>query len=173
MDKIILNWFQDHHNNSVYMHLIHLGTYPVLLILCLFCIGTLSLEKQYQKAAVVVSSIFVVCSITEFIKLFGRSIAPDLIVEYPYTFPNGFSIATMSVYLIIAQSIPFIHKRFLIIFSFLLTILIDVAKITTGVNYFSDILIGWILGISIGIFYYYINKNLEKYQLKTYKSFLD
>jgi undecaprenyl-diphosphatase len=170
IDSEILQWFQRNHNrtlDAIMVDVTYLGSYTILAILGLFVVSFLVLQKEYQKAAVAVAFFFVSSSSVELLKgIVGR---PRPVIEVQLTrmpsdksFPSDHSILTMSIYLICAQVMRIGHRRFLIGFAIATSIIVGFSKMYIGLNYFTDVIIAWILGGAFGFGFYFINDYLER-----------
>jgi len=73
------------------------------------------------------------------------------------SFPSGHAVFFSAL----AMSLFFVHKRVGILY-FVVALIVGLARITSGVHFPLDILVGYILGISIAILFRFIFKKLNR-----------
>ncbi len=132
----------------------HLGSYPVLLLLVIFVMAYLYLDKSYQKAMVVITFVMVSTFLLEAIR---RTISTN----GDHCTENN--ILPMTIYLILAQTMNIGHRRFLITYALVLSVLIGLAKLYIDSQSLVEILLGWFIGLFIGYLYSCTNNYLEQH----------
>lgn len=164
MDSYLLHWYRSITAGTAWYDIAtdvaYLGTYPVLGLLIIFIIGYLYLQKEYQKAMIVVAYTFTAGAVFEAVHLgFNVPKATETCVQLIL---NGHSMLTMTVYLIVAQAMPIGHRRFLIIYAVCIALLVGICRAIIGIHYTTDVIIGWVISGAIGYAYSYSNRWVEK-----------
>jgi len=143
-----------------------IGSFYVILIICLTLLFIPSTTKQYGIPIVIVVLIsFVLNIILKNIFIRPRPDVLKLAVASGYSFPSGHAMVSSSLYsmlIFLGWKNINSHKVRIItsVFFFSLILLIGFSRIILGVHYFGDIMVGWMLGLLISLIIY---QNIDRY----------
>lgn len=134
----------------------YLGNWQSIVILCLFLLIIRKTRKQFGIPVTV--SALTVTLLNKGIKIMVQRPRPDvsyhLIEQGGYSFPSGHSITSLAVFGMLVYLIQ-IHvtdrKRanILTVFCSVPMIFIGISRVYLGVHYPSDVLGGWLLGMTV------------------------
>ncbi len=148
-----------------------LGSGTVIVLFTLIITGYLLLQKNYRWLWIVliatIGGALLVWGLKEFIGRTRPTVVTHLIEEKSFSFPSGHSMMSAIVYLTQATLISKIEKSrktkiYIISVALVLTFLIGISRIYLGVHYPTDVLAGWIAGISWALLCWYVASLLEK-----------
>ncbi len=148
-----------------------LGSGTVIVLVTLFVTGYLLLRKKYYWLGLVliatIGGALLVWGLKEFIGRTRPTVVTHLLEEKSLSFPSGHSMMSAIVYLTQATLLSRIEenrkaKIYIISVALLLTFLIGISRVYIGVHYPTDVLAGWIAGISWALLCWYIASLLEK-----------
>ena len=153
-----------------------LGGGTVLIIITIFVVGFLILQKNYSAMWLILAATIGGAMVGLGLKeLIGRE-RPPIIFHLVYvntlSFPSGHSMMSAVVYLTQATLLSHIqHKRsikiYIIIIALILTFLIGISRIYLGVHYPTDVLAGWSLGVAWALLCWYIAMYIQLRRNKT------
>lgn len=134
-----------------------LGSETIIVLITFFVIGYLVLARKYYWLWMVliatVGGALLVFGLKELIGRTRPTVVTHLLKVNSQSFPSGHSMMSAIVYLTQATLLSrFIKDRkakiYTISFALLLTFLIGISRIYIGVHYPTDVLAGWVAGIS-------------------------
>lgn len=142
----------------------HLGDPAAVIIFCLLLfVG----PKARRSVALPVSGVVILSAVLNLAlkNIFARE-RPDLfrlISETGYSFPSGHAMINASLYtmliLLIFRDIRDKPRRFVLsALCLAMVLLIGCSRIYLGVHYAGDILGGWLFGLAVSMFVYYMEK---------------
>ena len=163
----IIAGFISNENTSIIKFITNLGSSLVLIFIALLI---LVLVKERRYGILIGINLGIVVLFNNILKILIRRKRPTLfpiIEEIGYSFPSGHSMVSMAfygflIYLIYKEVENRKMKWFLIILFSLLIVLIGISRIYLGVHYPSDVLGGFLIGISYLILYISVVKNYLK-----------
>ena len=156
---------------SVMKDITSLGSGAVILLFTLIVSGYLLLQKKYYLLMLVLIATIgggmLIWGLKEFIGRIRPTVVTHLLEEKSFSFPSGHSMMSAIVYLTQAVLLSRIERNrkakiYLISTALLLTILIGISRIYLGVHYPTDVLAGWVAGISWALLCWYITLLLER-----------
>ncbi len=168
IDNAILAFIQTYLRSSFFDILMpiitHLGDYGLLWIVLAL---VLILSKRYQKAGLMLAFALFLCLLIGNLALkpfFARPrpflLDPSILLLIPaptdFSFPSGHSMSAFAAVTVLQS----LHPRWRL--AFILAALISFSRLYLLVHYPSDVLIGTLIGIIIGIFTLFIGKYLLK-----------
>lgn len=148
-----------------------LGSSTVIILFTVIITGYLLLQKNYRWLWIVliatIGGALLVWGLKEFIGRTRPTVVTHLIEEKSFSFPSGHSMMSAIVYLTQATLLSKIEKSrktkvYIISVALVLTFLIGISRIYLGVHYPTDVLAGWIAGISWALLCWYVASLLEK-----------
>ncbi len=148
-----------------------LGSGTVIVLVTFFVTGYLLLRKKYYWLGLVliatIGGALMTLGIKEFIGRTRPTVVTHLLEEKSLSFPSGHSMMSAIVYLTQATLLSRIEKNmkakiYIISVALLLTFLIGISRIYIGVHYPTDVLAGWIAGISWALLCWYAAALLER-----------
>ncbi len=148
-----------------------LGSATVIVIFTIIIVGYLLLRKKYYWMwLVIIATIggaLLVWGLKEFIGRTRPEIVTHLLKENSLSFPSGHSMMSAIVYLTQATLITKIEESrkvriYIISTALFLTMLIGISRVYIGVHYPTDVLAGWIAGISWALLCWYVASLLER-----------
>ncbi len=154
-----------------------LGSETVLVLITLIVTGYLLLRKKYYWLWMVliatIGGALLVWGLKEFIGRTRPTLVTHLLEEKSLSFPSGHSMMSAIVYLTQAALLSRIEenrkaKIYIISTALMLTILIGISRVYIGVHYPTDVLAGWVAGISWALLCWYISSLLEKNKKNLY-----
>ncbi len=132
-----------------------LGGIGVLASVSLAVVGYLLLENKHRIALLVLLSVGGGIILSLLLKeIFGRP-RPELVPHGSYvftsSFPSGHSMMSAVTYLTLAALLARVHKRlrvrlYLLLLATLLTVVVGISRIYTGVHWPTDVVAGWTAG---------------------------
>lgn len=170
-DNSVHAWVQAHHQSTLDNFLAGItfvGSYPIMLLFAILCVGFMMFQKEYQKAAVVFCFVFTSLFVAELMKSFigrPRPVVMEPLVPVPIdnSFPCEQALIATTFYLIICQALNVGQRGYLITASIFLSLLIGVSKVYIGLNYASDVIVSWVIGSIFGVAYHFINSSVERW----------
>lgn len=148
-----------------------LGSGAVIVLFTLIVTGYLLLQKKYYWLMLVliatIGGAILVWGLKEFIGRTRPAVVTQLIEEKSLSFPSGHSMMSAIVYLTQAVLLSRIERNrkvkiYIISTALLLTIFIGISRIYLGVHYPTDVLAGWVAGISWALLCWYTASFLER-----------
>ncbi len=148
-----------------------LGSGTVIVLVTLFVTGYLLLRRKYYWLAFVliatIGGALLVWGLKEFIGRTRPTVVTHLLEEKSLSFPSGHSMMSAIVYLTQATLLSRIEdtrkaRIYIISVALLLSFLIGISRIYIGVHYPTDVLAGWIAGISWALLCWYVSLFLER-----------
>lgn len=145
---------------------------PFVLGLAVFAIcGFLLLQQSYRAALFVLVASTGGSLLNTFLKtLFSRTrptIVPHLRDVMTPSFPSGHALTSAAVYLTLGALMMRLSKRrltkfYCIAIAMLITGLVGVSRVYLGVHYPTDVLAGWLIGLSWALLCWLFERALEK-----------
>ncbi|HSD63909.1 MAG TPA: phosphatase PAP2 family protein [Ignavibacteriaceae bacterium] len=148
-----------------------LGSGTVLVLFTIIVTGYLLLQKKYYWLWLVliatIGGALLVWGLKEFIGRTRPTVVTHLLEEKSLSFPSGHSMMSAIVYLTQATLLSKLEKNrkakiYIISIALLLTFLIGISRIYIGVHYPTDVLAGWVAGISWALLCWYIASILQR-----------
>jgi undecaprenyl-diphosphatase len=148
-----------------------LGSATIIVLFTLMITGYLLLQKKYYWLWLVliatISGALLVAGLKEFIGRTRPTVVTHLLEENSLSFPSGHSMMSAIVYLTQATLLSRIEKSrrvkiYIISVALLLTFLIGISRVYIGVHYPTDVLAGWVAGISWALLCWYVASLLER-----------
>ena len=173
VDEQLVRWFQAHHTrflDNTFQNLTALGSTTVLVIVSLFCLGLLLLDRQYKRAFLAVVVLVAADRATHSVKAWvGR---PRPILEHPVkpavhsaSFPSNHASLAMTVYPVFALCLRHSAKRsrhYVLLSAILLALVVGVSRLYLGNHYLSDVIGGWLLGILFVLAFYSLDRLVDR-----------
>lgn len=148
-----------------------LGSAVVLGLAVLGVVGFLLLQGAWRSALFVFAASTGGWVINSLLKeMFGRarpSVVPHLREVMTLSFPSGHAMTSAAVYLTLGALLMRIARRPLAKFycmsaAMLITALVGASRVYLGVHYPTDVLAGWLLGLSWALICWMIERALER-----------
>ena len=148
-----------------------LGSATIIVLFTVIVTVYLLLQKKYNLLWMVLTATIggalLVSGLKEFIGRTRPTIVTHLLEENSHSFPSGHSMMSAIVYLTQATLLSRIEenrkaKIYIISVALLLTFLIGISRIYIGVHYPTDVLAGWVAGISWALLCWYAVSLLER-----------
>lgn len=148
-----------------------LGSATEIVLITIIVVGYLLLRKKYYWMwLVIIATIggaLLVGGLKEIIGRTRPTVVTHLLQEKSLSFPSGHSMMSAIVYLTQATLLSRIEtnkkvKIYIISTALLLTILIGISRVYIGVHYPTDVLAGWVAGISWALLCWYVASLLER-----------
>ena len=145
---------------------------PVVLGLVVFgVVGFLVLQGLYRNAAFVLIASVGGWMLNDLLKeLFARprpQVVPHLRQVVSLSFPSGHALTTAAVFLTLGALLMRVAESRLTKFycmavAMLATLLVGATRVYLGVHYPTDVLAGWLIGISWALFCWLLERSLER-----------
>ena len=148
-----------------------LGSATIIVLFTVIVIGYLLIQKKYYWLWFVliatIGGAILVWGLKEFIGRTRPTVVTHLLEEKSLSFPSGHSMMSAIVYLTQAALLSRIQenkkaKIYIIAIALLLTFLIGISRVYIGVHYPTDVLAGWVAGISWALLCWYVASILER-----------
>lgn len=157
--------------HSAALDITALGSAAVLGLAVLGVVGFLLLQGAWRSALFVLAASSGGWLLNAVLKeLFGRArpaVVPHLREVMTLSFPSGHAMTSAAVYLTLGALLMRIVKRPLAKFycmggAMLLTVLVGISRVYLGVHYPTDVLAGWLLGLSWALVCWLLERQLER-----------
>lgn len=148
-----------------------LGGPTVLGMAVLAIVGFLVLQGMYRNAAFVFLASVGGWMLNDLLKeVFARprpQVVPHLRQVMTLSFPSGHALTSAAVYLTLGALLMRVAQSRLVKFyimaiAMLTTVLVGVTRVYLGVHYPTDVLAGWLIGISWALFCWLLERSLER-----------
>ena len=148
-----------------------LGSATIIVLFTILVIGYLLIQKKYYWLWLVliatIGGAILVWGLKEFIGRTRPTVVTHLLQENSLSFPSGHSMMSAIVYLTQATLLSKIQenrkaKIYIISTALLLTFLIGISRVYIGVHYPTDVIAGWVAGISWALLCWYVASILER-----------
>ncbi len=148
-----------------------LGGVTFLTLLTIAVAGFLRLQKMYGAMWLVIVSALGGLAASTLLKTFFErprpSLVPHLDSVYTSSFPSGHSMLSATVYLTLGVLLGrFVQQRVLkayfLIVALLLTFLVGVSRVYLGVHYPTDVLAGWVVGLTWALVCWLVARKLQQ-----------
>jgi undecaprenyl-diphosphatase len=156
---------------SAALDITSLGSPTVLGLTVFFVAGFLLLQGLWRRALFAMAASFGGWFITGALKqLFQRprpDVVPHLREVMSMSFPSGHALQSAVVYLTLGALMMHIAKRrltklYCMTIAMLMTMLVGASRVYLGVHYPTDVLAGWLLGLSWALLCWMIERSLER-----------
>jgi undecaprenyl-diphosphatase len=146
------------------------GGVAALVLFTVIVAGYLWIEKKPRVIALLLAAALGGLLLSSLLKHFISRPRPDVVPHlshvYTSSFPSGHSMLSAVIYLtlgaLLASVIPrTILKVYVISVAILLTILVGLSRIYLGVHYPTDVIAGWIAGLSWALFCWSVARWLQ------------
>lgn len=147
-----------------------LGGPTVLGMTVLAVVGFLMLHGMYRNAAFVFVAAVGAWMLNDLLKeVFARprpQVVPHLRQVMSLSFPSGHALTSAAVFLTLgALLMRFARTRlvkfYIMFIAMFATLLVGVTRVYLGVHYPTDVLAGWLIGISWALFCWLVERSLE------------
>jgi undecaprenyl-diphosphatase len=148
-----------------------LGSPTVLGLAVLAIVGFLLLQQSYRAAAFVFVASCGGWLLNSLLKTaFSRTrptVVPHLREVMSQSFPSGHALTSAAVYLTLGALLMRLAKRrltkfYCITIAMLATFLVGASRVYLGVHYPTDVLAGWLIGLSWALLCWLVERTLEK-----------
>lgn len=148
-----------------------LGGPTVLGMTVLAIVGFLVLQGMYRNAAFVFLASVGGWMLNDLLKeLFARprpQVVPHLRQVMSLSFPSGHALTSAAVYLTLGALLMRVAQSRMVKFycmfiAILATLLIGSTRVYLGVHYPTDVLAGWLIGISWALFCWLVERSIER-----------
>lgn len=148
-----------------------LGSPTVLGLAVLAIVGFLLLQQSYRAAAFVFAASCGGWLLNSALKTAFRrtrpSIVPHLREVMSESFPSGHALTSAAVYLTLGALLMRLSHRkltkfYCITIAMLATFLVGASRVYLGVHYPTDVLAGWLIGLSWALLCWLVERTLEK-----------
>lgn len=157
--------------HSAALDITALGSATVLGLAVLGVVGFLLLQGAWRSALFVLAASSGGWVLNAVLKeLFGRArpaVVPHLREVVTLSFPSGHAMTSAAVYLTLGALLmrivkPPLAKFYCMSGAMLLTVLVGVSRVYLGVHYPTDVLAGWLLGLSWALVCWLLERHLER-----------
>lgn len=170
IDLPILSWIRDHQVAWLQqvMYIITLGGYwPVYIILLLVLALILIPRKQLRSWLILALNAGATWGMNNLMKVIFQRERPFEFFQMEQgglSYPSGHAMVSVAVYLLAALLLAraFPKLKWLAVVIGVASFLPGLSRLFMGVHYPTDVIIGWLLGLSAAIFWYKVWLNLEK-----------
>ena len=148
-----------------------LGGPTVLSLTVLAVVGFLVLQGMYRNALFVLLASAGGWLLNDLLKeVFARprpNVVPHLRQVMSLSFPSGHALTSAAIYLTLGALLMRVAERRLVKFycmfvAMLATLLVGATRVYLGVHYPTDVLAGWLIGISWALFCWLLEKSIER-----------
>jgi undecaprenyl-diphosphatase len=148
-----------------------LGSDTVLGLVVFFVAGFLVLQGLWRRALLVVAASlggwFLQASLKQLFQRARPDIVPHLRAVMSMSFPSGHALQSAVVYLTLGTLLMHMAERrftklYCIAVAMLATVLVGASRVYLGVHYPTDVLAGWLLGLSWALVCWMIERSLER-----------
>ncbi|MBA2301832.1 MAG: phosphatase PAP2 family protein [Acidobacteria bacterium] len=148
-----------------------LGGPTVLGMAVLAVVGFLVLQGMYRNAAFVFAASVGGWLLNDLLKeLFARprpQVVPHLRQVMSLSFPSGHALTSAAIFLTLGALLMRVAERRLVKFycmfvAMFATLLVGATRVYLGVHYPTDVLAGWLIGMSWALFCWLLERSLER-----------
>ena len=148
-----------------------LGSATVLGLAVVGVAGFLILQGLWRRALIVIGASFGGWVLNGALKLLFQRPRPDVVPHLreamSLSFPSGHALQSAAVYLTLgALMMRFAHRRLTKIYCMVLagmaTVLVGASRVYIGVHYPTDVIAGWLIGLSWALLCWTIERALER-----------
>jgi undecaprenyl-diphosphatase len=148
-----------------------LGSFTVLALVVLAVVGFLVLQGMSRTALFVLAASAGGWVLNQALKEVFQRARPDVVPHLrdvmTLSFPSGHAMISASVYLTLGVLLTRIAERrvtriFCISMAVLVTGLVGLSRVYLGVHYPSDVLAGWLMGLSWAIICWFVEQAIER-----------
>jgi undecaprenyl-diphosphatase len=148
-----------------------LGSAAVLGLVVLSVAGFLALQGRWRMGLMVVASTSGAEVVNEVLKVFFQrprpTVVPHLRDVVTMSFPSGHALTSAVVYLTLGALLMRIAntrlaKFYCMAVAMLLTVLVGASRVFLGVHYPTDVLAGWLVGLSWALLWWIAERTLER-----------
>ena len=148
-----------------------LGSATVLGLAVVGVAGFLILQGLWRRALIVIGASFGGWFLNGALKLLFQRPRPDVVPHLreamSLSFPSGHALQSAAVYLTLgALMMRFAHRRLTKIYCMVLagmaTVLVGASRVYIGVHYPTDVIAGWLIGLSWALLCWTIERALER-----------
>jgi undecaprenyl-diphosphatase len=148
-----------------------LGSATVLGLAVIIVAGFLVLQGLWRRALIVVAASLGGWFINGALKLLFQRPRPDIVPHLrevmTMSFPSGHALQSAAVYLTLgALTMRFAHRRltkfYCMAVAAMATVLVGTSRVYLGVHYPTDVIAGWLIGLSWALLCWMIERSLER-----------
>jgi undecaprenyl-diphosphatase len=148
-----------------------LGSATVLGLAVFSVAGFLVLQGLWRRATIVVAASlggwFLNAALKQLFQRARPDVVPHLREAMSLSFPSGHALQSAAVYLTLgALMMRFAHRRitkiYCITVAAMATVLVGLSRVYIGVHYPTDVLAGWLIGLSWALLCWTIERSLER-----------
>jgi len=162
IDLPILTWIHDNQIDGLqqFMYIITLGGYLRAYIIVLSILALILIPRKQIRAWVVLAlnsaATFGINELTKVIFQRERPLVFFQIEQEGFSYPSGHAMVSVAFYLLAAMMLAkaFPKLKWVAVILGVVSFLPGLSRLFMGVHYPSDIIMGWLLGLSAAIFWY-------------------
>ena len=148
-----------------------LGSATVLGLAVVTVAGFLFLQGMWRRALIVIAASFGGWFLNGALKLLFQRPRPDVVPHLreamSLSFPSGHALQSAAVYLTLGVlMMRFAHRRITKIYCIAIagsaTVLVGMSRVYIGVHYPTDVIAGWLIGLSWALLCWTIERSLER-----------
>lgn len=148
-----------------------LGGVGVLMLVSAAVVGYLLLARKFRAMGLVIAATFGAGTLSLLLKLLFDRPRPDIVPHLSYvstsSFPSGHSMLSSAVYLTLGAILAQLVRRRILKVYFLavalaVTFLVGVSRVYMGVHYPTDVLAGWMAGLTWAIVCWLVARFLQR-----------
>ncbi|MFH1197942.1 MAG: phosphatase PAP2 family protein [bacterium] len=180
-DKAILSFFRNPEDRtqpvgpewviSAVRDITALGSSTIIALIVIAVSGFLILKKEYKSLFYILFATIGGAAVANILKIFIGRQRPEFVspltMEYSMSFPSGHSVISAVVYLSLALLLmriePVFKTRIYILsIAVVTTLLVGISRVYLGVHFPTDVLAGWILGLTWALFCWFLASTIER-----------